>query len=128
MRSLMLLFLFCGTFFIACGGTTGSTSKRNYSRDIIFTEEIQLAQAHNAYDLIYKLRPQWLRSRGIKSINFPEASQPVVYVNRAEYGSINSLNNIPISNIAEVRYFNASDATTKYGSNHTGGVIEITTF
>ncbi|MCG8606341.1 hypothetical protein MJD09_15325, partial [bacterium] len=48
----------------------------------------------NVYDLIQKLRPQWLRGRGSKSSRYWQASYPVVYVvyeNGSRYGDIYSL-------------------------------------
>ena len=127
MRKSTIVLIGSCLFLSACGGTKGTIGS-SYSRDLIVAEEIQITDANNAYDLVHKMRPHWLRARGRKSLNFPEASYPVVYINRSELGGIDSLYNIPVSNISEIRYLNAGDATTKYGSGHSGGAIEITTF
>jgi hypothetical protein len=34
---------------------------------------------------------------------------------------------IPASELLEIRYYTPSDATTKFGSRHTGGVIDVKT-
>jgi hypothetical protein len=105
-----------------------STTKVRYSRDCIYSEEIQNNSATNAYDLVSSLRPHWLRGRGPKSIVNEEASYPVVYVNDSRHGDVNSLATISTDQITEIRFFNAGDATIRFGLNHPSGAIAITIF
>jgi hypothetical protein len=41
------------------------------------------------------------------------------------HGDIQSLRSILIEEIAEVRFISASDATTRWGTGHAGGVIQV---
>ncbi len=126
MRLETLITILFAVGLLACS-TTKETSvrKARYSRDRISSEEIQNIYASNAYDLIGKLRPHWLRGRGTKSMRFQDVSYPVVYVDESRHGSINSLSNISVDHIKEVRFLNSSDATFKFGLNHPGGAIII---
>jgi outer membrane cobalamin receptor len=42
-------------------------------------------------------------------------------------GNVEQLRQISVSSISAVRYFSASEAQTKWGSGHAGGVIEVLT-
>jgi hypothetical protein len=119
----------CLTAMLACSATNGTSGKKSHSRDLITQEEIQEDAAPNAYELIRRLRPHWLRSRGAKSLKFAaESSHPVVYVNESHYGDIDSLSRIAIRNITAIKYLNSGEATTRFGLDHAGGAILITIF
>jgi outer membrane cobalamin receptor len=40
-------------------------------------------------------------------------------------GDVNMLPTIPVDDIGEIRFITGSDATTRWGTGVTGGVIEI---
>jgi len=92
---------------------------------MIQLEQIREQLASDAYDLIRKLRPSWLR-RGHRSNHFNKtASYATVYVNGSKYGDIDSLLSIPAEQIKEIRFMNAGEAAIRYGWNHSGGAILI---
>jgi len=128
MRTLWIICILLVGFF-SCSSSS-STSKSTYSRtsNVIYEEEIQSQSATSAYDLISRLRPHWLRGRGIKSLISPTASYPTVYVNGVRHGTIESLNNLSAENITMIHYLSAADATTRYGQDNVGGAILITYF
>jgi hypothetical protein len=119
------------------GGTAGkasassSSAPRSGGQDLILESEItaRAGEATNALQVVMKLRPQMLRSRGVISPNDPngEATMPKVYVDNVSYGNVESLSNINSSQIKEIRYIKATDATTQWGTGHTGGVILVIT-
>ncbi len=110
----------------ACSTTNSTTSHNRHGW--IKQEEIQKQLAANAYELIRKLRPHWLRSRGRRSIHFDEeASYPKVYVNEFCNGDINSLDAISTEYIKEISYITAGAASARFGLNHASGAILITT-
>ena len=80
-----------------------------------------------AMALIRRLRPAWLSPRGQTSITNGAASYPVVYIDEIRHGGLPSLNRIPTSEILRLEYFNTADATTRWGTGHTAGVINIVT-
>ncbi|MFQ5769479.1 MAG: hypothetical protein ACE5HX_03015 [bacterium] len=113
---------------LACSTTKAThANKKHYSRDHIYSADIQNNSASNAYDLIKNLRPQWLRARGTKSIKYEQASFPLVYVNESRLGSVNALTTISTEQITEIEFLNSGDATIRFGLNHASGAILITT-
>ncbi|HLA14370.1 MAG TPA: hypothetical protein VJZ25_05040, partial [Gemmatimonadaceae bacterium] len=50
-----------------------------------------------------------------------------VFLDGQRYGDIETLKTMPVQTIREIRYLSASDATTKYGTGYTNGVIEVYT-
>ena len=95
--------------------------------NVITTEQIQSANVATAYDVITKFHANFLHSRGQNSILLKQPKEPTVFLDNVEYGSINSLRNIPASNCSEIRFIEGWDAMTKYGSDHVAGVIQIYT-
>lgn len=122
MRAFILLFIACT--LIACA-SSGARPSRN--SDLITAEEIEAASVSNAYDAVARLRPAFLRGRGQSSIQTPGSDLPIVYVNGLRTGTIDHLRNIPAQDVQTIRFISATDATTRYGTGHTGGIIEVTT-
>jgi hypothetical protein len=107
---------------IACGVTGGP---RRGSSDILTREEISTSSASTAYEVLQQLRPRFLRSRGVTSIQNPVPAYPVVYMNDIHHGDLDTLRTIRVDEIDEIRYISAADATTRWGTGHGGGVIQI---
>lgn len=118
---LVLLALFVGA--CASSGSPRSLSSRN----VITQQEIESVNVSTAYEVVQQLRPHLLQGRGQTSIQDPGSSMPVVYVNGVRYGSPDVLRSMRSLDLREIRFLSASDATTRYGTGHVGGVIEVTT-
>ncbi len=95
--------------------------------DVITQEEIERSNANNAYDLLRQLRPAWFRSRGVVSTRDVETGGLVFYVDGVRLSSVEDLEAISVDRVKEARYLKAIDATTKYGTDHPSGAVEITT-
>ena len=95
---------------------------------LITRDEIDASGATNAFEVIRKLRANFLAYRGETSLD-PAKSRPypTVYLDGQEFGSIETLRTIPASQISSIRLLRSSELTTKYGAANTGGVIAITT-
>jgi outer membrane cobalamin receptor len=95
---------------------------------LITQEEIEASHAPTAYDVIQKLRANFLSYRGETGLG-KSTSQPypTVYVDGQEFGPMNTLRNIPASQVATIRLYRSWEATTKFGTGNMGGVIAITT-
>lgn len=95
---------------------------------LITEEEIEASRAPTAFDVIQKLRANFLSYRGETSFN-RNTSQPypTVYVDGQEFGPIGSLRTIPASEVSTIRLYRSWEATTKFGTGNMGGVIAITT-
>ncbi len=110
---------------IACASS--QTSRSRETGNLITQDEIVAANAGNVYEVIQRLRPQFLRTRGSVSIRDATPPRPVVYVDGMQYGSLDVLWQFPASRIQTIEYIPARDATTRWGSGHMGGVIMLTT-
>ena len=126
MRPFISLVLIGLTFPLAsCAAGTASGGSRG-SSSVITTEELEAARVdtRDLFDLIERLRPNWLVSRGS---TMRERIDPVVYVDGTRFGELESLRDIAIIAVLEVRWISARDATFQYGTGHAGGIIAVST-
>jgi len=113
--------------FLACSAPRVGPGVMSDS-SLITQEEIDASRAANAFEVIQKLRANFLSYRGETSLNKNRSTPyPTVYLDDQEYGPINTLRSIPASQISSIRLLRAWEATTKYGTGNMGGVIAITT-
>jgi outer membrane cobalamin receptor len=95
---------------------------------LITEDEIEASRAPTAFEVIQKLRANFLSYRGETSLDRSKSRPyPTVYVDGQAFGPIGTLRNIPASQIATIRLYRSWDATTKFGTGNMGGVIAITT-
>lgn len=122
-------------------GMYAGTPKESAGRRAITLEEIQKSGVTGSiYDLVYALRRTWLSTRGVGSM--AEAPRYVtdedgrehlvqgepeliVYLDQMKLGSITQLRTLPIAGVVEVRYYDPSQATFKFGSGHSRGAIQV---
>ena len=104
---------------------TGATTRRQ--GNVITAEEIASSSATNAYDAVRQLRSHWLTTRGVSGTRDAGAGGIVVYVDGARRGGLDALEQIGIEQVGEIRFLDASNATTRYGTGHTNGAIEVRT-
>ena len=112
---------------LAACATSGGSARSLQSRNVITAAEVESINVSTAYEAVQQLRPHFLQTRGQASIQDPSAGEPIVYVNGVRYGGTDALNGIRAMDVAEFRFLSASDATTRYGTGHVGGVIEVRT-
>ena len=104
------------------------TSGRVSDSQLITQEEVEASRAPTAYEVIQKLHANFLSYRGETSLNKNNSQPyPTVYVDGQQFGSLNSLRNIPASQVESIRLYRSWEATTKFGTGNMGGVIAITT-
>jgi len=115
---------------VACGGGgAGTTAQPNQARpvrgpaDIISGAEINASAYQNALEAVQGLRPTMLRPRGTSSSQY----QVVAYMDDVKLIDLNGLSTIPSERVKEIRYINARDATTRWGTGHGSGVILVLT-
>lgn len=107
----------------ASGGANAAPSR---DPNVITAAELG-SHIGTARQAIERLRPRFLRVRGPSSISNPEDGRIVVYVDNNRMGGVEVLDRIQVGDIAEIRYMNAPDATSRYGTGHSAGVILIIT-
>jgi hypothetical protein len=102
-------------------GTTPDTQ-------VITEDEIADSHSSNAYEVIHKLRANFLSNRGETSFYRNQSNPyPTVYLDDLEYGPISILSSIPASQLSTIRLYRVSEANAKYGTHNLSGVIAITT-
>lgn len=111
---------------VGCMGH-GQASDRPGGSNVITAEEMQALSLSSVTEAVQRLRPNWLASRGSLSIQNPNAGRPVVFVDGIRFGTAETLRRVRVVDVEFVRYLNARDATTRYGTGHAGGVIAVTT-
>ena len=110
---------------VACVRQTGSVGSAD--RDTIMEDEIAATTAINAYEIVQKLRGNFLSNRGKTTILGRSSPMPMVYVDGVRYGEIPSLRNISATTVQSIRLYRAWEAQQRYGNDVMGGVIEVTT-
>jgi hypothetical protein len=119
--------IFLSAAALACAPPSGSGTQSARDANLITRQELDASVARNAYDAIQNLRPTFFRQRGTQTFDPTVSTQAAVYLDAQRYGDITALKSMTVDAIDEIRYLNPSAATSKYGTNHTAGVIEVTT-
>lgn len=109
----------------APAAAAGATSRRQ--GNVITSEEIAKSSGSTALDVVRQLRSHWLITRGVAGANDPGAGGIMVYVDGVRRGGLESLEQIGIEQVGQIRFLDANNATTRYGTGHPNGAIEITT-
>jgi len=122
------LYLMAVAAVIGCA-SAGNTSDTPRARGsgILTAEEIVAAHADNntVYDAVARLRPNWLAAHGATSLQ-TGTEYAAVWVDGQQYGSLNSLRNIPAYQVADIQYYDVTQAGARFGLRAGGGgVIEV---
>lgn len=116
---------------VACGGGGSGTASQTTTAprtvrgpaDLITEAEINAGTNYqNALEVVQYLRPQMLRPRSGAG-----AQAVVLYVDDVRMNDMNGLATVPTNRVKEIRFINARDATTRWGTGHDSGVILVTT-
>lgn len=111
---------------VACSSTSDGMKKPRRQPNLITAEELTTAPSikpgQSVYDAIQFLRPQFLIRRGGGS-----SAMPVVYVDNIRRGGPETLNEIFVFQVEEIRYLSSSEATMRFGTGHPGGAILVKT-
>jgi hypothetical protein len=95
---------------------------------VLTAEEIEAAHAdvRTAYDAVARLRPNWLASHGAMSSDAGLNPFASVWLDGQLYGELSSLRDIPAYQVADLRYYDITEAGAKFGLRAgTGGAIEV---
>lgn len=108
-----------------CAGGPSGGGRRDSS--VIQRSELEVdgVSTLTVYDAIQRLRPGWLAPRAATSVSNGAGPLPAVLVGNAPRRDVEILRSIPVGDVAELRYVNARDATTRYGTGYVNGLIEV---
>jgi hypothetical protein len=126
MRIKALVVLAGLTMACASASNTG-TARPSKNSSVITRDEIAAANVYNAYDAVKLLRPAFLHSHGATTYSTVDNGLPKVYLNHQLYGDSESLKNLEVSAIREIRYYNGPEASSRFGLNNVNGAIEVIT-
>lgn len=140
MKRLLLVLPLLGLALAAAGAPLAAQSSTKKDRHFIAEEEVRASTAQNAYDLVRNLRPQWLRTRGDRTIRASRSSSPVqgedmvqlqapeiiVYMDGIRFGKDGDLRGISTGDIGTLRFLDATSATQRFGTGHPHGAILLT--
>lgn len=117
---LSLSILMAGTLTACTGGKQVSGG----SADQITQQQIQEAgTVSNAYVLVKRIHPEWLRKRGSSSLTQPSTIS--VYIEGNHRGGPDVLRQISVMDVESIEHLNSNEATLRYGSGHDHGVIRV---
>ena len=95
--------------------------------NLITADEISAISVISAYDVVKRLRPNFLASRGPTSMVDPRPTTPVVYLDGMRDGDVSALVGIEASRVATIRYLTGPEAQQRFGTDNVGGAILVTT-
>ena len=116
----------------ASSGGGGAAKVNESSSDKVTSVEIASTQAQSAYDLVYKLRPHWLRAGATGSIGGGTVRNQVtlVYLDGNKLGTIDALRSLGASGIQRMEWLSASRAAvvlSDIGNDPIAGAISLHT-
>jgi hypothetical protein len=102
-------------------------------RQLIAGAELRRTVATNALEVVELDRPEWIknlhddeaRNGRTDTSTAIEARSVVVYVGDERVGSIESLRDIAVPEITELRFYDARDAGRRWGGEYRYGAIEV---
>lgn len=111
--------------------TTAVARPPRGSANLITNAEIEAAAIDmlNALQLVERLRPMMMRARNQTAGSMGAGSTfgVIAYVDDVRLGELDALATVMRGTIKEIRYINATDATTRWGTGHSNGVIQVVT-
>ena len=125
-RSILPLIIVFVVFSGACR-TIGESGGVSRDRNLITAEEIMAVPHSSVFEAVRALRPRWMQARIGASFSDPSMQTPRVYIDGQLRGELDEMWAILPGEVGEIRYMSASDATTRFGTNHIAGAIVITT-
>lgn len=126
MRARILAVATAAALLGACAAR-GTPAQDDRGRGNVLTQaQLAATNSDNLYDAVVKLRPEWLTSRGPTSVSDPTPTAVSVYMNGTMLGRVDYLRDMRVLDVTEVRYWNAGQASARFGMGHPRGVIEIT--
>ncbi|MEW5915231.1 MAG: hypothetical protein AB1762_02445 [Gemmatimonadota bacterium] len=125
----------------ASGGSAGGsgtpaagTPVPRGSANLITEAEIVATGLDNLYEVVERLRPNMLRTRGqvgrlagaTEGSSGASSSAIKVYLNGTQIGDTQALRSIQARSVKSVQYLSPSDATTRFGTGVDAGAIVVT--
>ena len=110
---------------VSCAPSTRTDSRASTrTTEVVTAEDLSTVSELDLQAALMRLRPRWMRPRGVEATR----GRPiVVYVDEVYAGEIGYLDNIPIEEVVEIRFMDAQAAIMRWGRRDVAGVIVVTT-
>jgi hypothetical protein len=112
----------------ACASSGERSDRPRSDRNVISLEEIQESQALNAYELVERVRPTWLRPRAAGGGMGAGGQGILVYRDTTRMGGIDELRRMALDGIIRLRFLDPSTAQATLpaiGSGTIAGAIVL---
>lgn len=110
----------------ACASGGGGQASRAGGGDLLTAEEMAEWASQDLFDVVRRLRPRWLQSRAPATAQGRQ-SLAIILDGVRQDGGPEVLRSFRAGEIGSVQYMNARDATTRYGTDMTGGALIVLT-
>lgn len=115
-----LLVLSMGLGGCASGGSQGQSTRVRSDPNHIIESELEPLYQLSAFESVQRLRPRWFQTR--------TGMLPAVQVDGSvRSDNVDVLQSLRTSDVQEMQYMSAADATTRFGTNYINGLILVTT-
>ncbi|GMV05918.1 MAG: hypothetical protein AMXMBFR53_21950 [Gemmatimonadota bacterium] len=110
----------------ACASSGGGRSRESGGGDMLMAEEMAEWASQDLFEVVRKLRPRWLQSRAPATARGRQ-SIAIILDGVRQDGGPEMMRSFRAGDIGSVQFMNARDATTRYGTDMTGGALIILT-
>jgi len=118
------LLLVAGLLLSACGMPAAGRASPS-AQNVLSSEQMVAVSAPTAYDAVQRLRPEWLSTRGPSAITNLDPDVASVYLGGNHIGGPDALRNLRPDDVKELRYYEAGEASVRFGMGHSRGVIDV---
>lgn len=145
-----VVFAAAGSSAQSAQDSAAAQAPRHSSKYVLTSDDLTRVKANNLYDAIRKLRPEYLRNqrgptsftklssngaRGERSsdpspsgVGETDGTLPIiVYVDGARIDGVENLKQFTADQVKEVRFVPGPEAGVRFGTDHAGGVLLLTT-
>ena len=112
------------------GCASGASSSGGGDPSRISAEQLRELDSEglNALQVVQRLKPQWLRTRGTATFGGGGAEVFArLVVDGVPFGESGDLRSLDATDIEDIAYLSAGDATTRFGTGYVGGAILVRT-
>ncbi|HEY2026292.1 MAG TPA: hypothetical protein VGG78_04755 [Gemmatimonadaceae bacterium] len=123
----VLLALAVGCASSTGAGAAGPGSAVPDTGDRSYIGDAQLAaSSETAYEIVQRLRPEYLRPDPVVRNAVTTHIDPVLVVNGRQTGSVDDLRRMPASSLTRIRYYGPEEAKRRFGMQFTAAALELT--
>jgi len=117
-------------FAAACASSSGGGGSARSNPDVISRAEVSASNASNAYELVSRLRPNWLRATATGTIGGGSITNQaiLVYLDRQRLESLDALKTLSVDAIDSANWVDAARVPTVMPDVPTGPIAGAIVF